>query len=97
MIEEYYDPKYHFNDFVKDLKEEKVTGDELTLILIARYLKRNITVLSPFNTWTLYPTLSTDIVLMYDGHYSPMQDLSSSAAAQSKSNFLMDLFLNVNQ
>ena len=95
MIEEYYNLKYRFNDFVRDLKEEKVAGNELTLILIARYLKRNITVLSPFNMWTLYPTLSRDIVIMYDWRFAPTQDLSTSATAQSKStDFLMNLFLN---
>ena len=95
LIEGFYDPVYRFHDFVKDLAEEKIVGDELTLVLLSRYLKRNITVISPFNTWTMFPTMTTDIVLTYDGRFWPTQDLSTSAVAQSKSEELLKLFLNI--
>ena len=96
LIEDYYDPKYHFNAYVKDLESERIIGDELTLVLLARYMKRNVSVMTPYNTWTLYPSLKQDIILVYDGRFSPIQDLSNSAAAQSKPDaLLMRMFLNV--
>ena len=96
LIQDYYDPKYHFNAYVKDLESERIVGDKLTLMLLACYMKRNVSVMTPYNTWTLYPSLKQDIILVYDGRFSPTQDLSNSAAAQSKSDsLLMKMFLNV--
>ena len=55
-----------------------------------------MSVMTPYNTWTLYPSLKQDIILVYDGRFSPTQDLSNSTAAQSKSDaLLMRMFLNV--
>ena len=71
-------------------------GDELTLVLLVKYLKCNISVISPFNTWIMYPTLAKDIILMYDGRFGAMQDLSSVVVAQSKcDDTLMKMFLNI--
>ena len=95
LIEGYYDPVYKYHDFITDLEMQKIVGDEMTLVLLAKYLKQNITVLSPFNTWTMYPTYKTDIVLTFDGRFAPTQDLSTSVAAQSESKTLLHLFLNM--
>ena len=95
IIEDYYDPLYHYSEYVTDLEKEKIAGDELILILLAKYVKRNVTVVSPFNTWTIFPSMKTDIVLTYDGRFGTTQDLSTSAAAQSESNMLFELFLNM--
>ena len=94
MIENYYEPMYKFKDFCKDLKNDKVHGDELYIVLLSRYLRRNITVLSPFDKWKMYPTLQDDIILMFDGRYWPTQNLSQVQSEQSKENYLLDLFLN---
>ena len=96
LIEDYYDLKYLFNAYVKDLEKERIVGDELTLVLLACYMKRNVSVMTLYNTWTLYPSLKQDIILVYDGRFAPTQDLSTSAAVQSKSDeLLMRMFLNV--
>ena len=95
IIEDYYDPVYHYSEYVADLEKEKIAGDDLTLVLLAKYLKHNVTVVSPFNTWTIFPSMKTDIILTYDGHFGATQDLSTSAAAQSESNMLFELFLNM--
>ena len=94
MVESYYSPKYPFSEFCRDLESEKVQGDELILVLLAKFLWRNITVISPFNTWTMYPSLPQDIILTYDGRFAATQDLASALENQSKRNFLLDLFLN---
>ena len=83
IIKDYYDPVYHYSKYIADLEKEKIAGDELILVLLAKYLKRNITVVSPFNTWTIFLFLKTDIVLMFDGCFGATQHLSTSAAAQS--------------
>ena len=81
---------------MKELEQEKIVGDELTLVLLVCFLKRNVTIMAPYNTWTLYPTLKPDIILSYDGRFAPTQDLSASAASQSKfDESLMKLFLNI--
>ena len=81
---------------MKELEQEKIVGDELTLVLLACFLKTNVTVMAPYNTWTLYPTLKLDIILSYDGRLAPTQDLSALAASQSKfDESLMKLFLNI--
>ena len=64
------------------------------LVLLAKFLQRNITVISPFNTWTMYLSLPQDIILAYDGHFAVTQDLVSALENQSKRNFFLDLFLN---
>ena len=94
MVESYYSPKYPFLEFCRDLESEKVQGDELILVLLAKFLWRNITVISPFNTWTMYPSLPQDIILTYNGRFAATQDLASALKNQSKRNFLLDLFLN---
>ena len=94
LIESYYSPKYPFSEFCHDLDCEKVHGDELMLVLLAKFLRRKITVISPFNTWTMYPSLPQDIILTYDGHFAATQDLASALKNQSKREFFLDLFLN---
>ena len=58
------------------------------LVLLAKFLHQNITVISPFNTWTMYP------ILTYDGRFGATQDLAATLETQSKRDFLLDLFLN---
>ena len=94
MVESCYSPKYPFSEFCHDLETEKVQGDELMLVLLAKFLRRNITVISPSNTWTMYPSLPQDIILTYDGHFAATQDLASALENQSKREFFLDLFLN---
>ena len=94
-MESYYDPIYCYDEFVKDLEWEKIVSDKLSLVLLAKFLKHNIMVISPFNTWTMYPTYKTDIILTYDGRFGATQDLSTSVATQSKSDMLLKLFLNL--
>ena len=88
LIESYYQPKYRFLEFCKDLEQ----GDELTVMLLARYLRQNI--MSPFATWTIYPMLQKDIILMYDGRYGATQNLAAAMSNQSKDTCLLDMFLN---
>ena len=38
LIETYYELQYKFTDFVKDLEVEKIAGDELTVLLLCKYL-----------------------------------------------------------
>ena len=95
-MESYYDPVYCYDDFIKDLEWERIVGDEISLVLLAKFLKRNIMVISPFNTWTMYPMYKTNIVLTYAGKFGATQDLSTSVAAQSKCDMLLKLFLNPN-
>ena len=83
-----------FSSYCKDLESEKVEGDELTVVLLARYLRCNISILSPFNKWKMYPSLPDDIILMYDARYNPTQDLGKATQNQSKTQVLLDLFLN---
>ena len=64
------------------------------LVLLAKFLHQNITVILPFHTWTMYPTMDKDIILMYDGHFGATQDLGAALENQSKRDFLLDLFLN---
>ena len=64
------------------------------LVLPAKFLRRNITVISPFNTWTMFPTMDRDIILTYDGRFGATQDLATALENQSKREFLLDLFLN---
>ena len=81
---------------MKELEQEKIVGNELTLILLAHFLKRNVTIMAPYNMWTLYPTLKPDIILSYDGRFAPTQDLSALVASQSKfDKSSMKLFLNI--
>ena len=94
-MESYYDPVYHYDDFIKDLEWERIVGDELLLVLLANFLKRNITVISPFNTLTIYPMYKTDIILTYARKFGATQDLSTSVATQSKCDMLLKLFLNL--
>ena len=94
MVEQYYSPKYSFSSYCHDLQAEKIAGDELHVVLMAKYLRRNITVFTPFNTWTMYPSLKEDIILTYDGKYGATQDLETATGNQSKNEFLLDLFLN---
>ena len=96
IIEDYYNPKYYFSNYVKQLEQDKIIGDELTLVLLACFLKRNVTIMAPNNMWAMYQTLKQDIILAYDGRFAPTQDLSASASSQSKLNeSLMKLFLNI--
>ena len=95
IIENYYKPKYRFSDCVKDLECEKVAGDELSVVLLSKYLRRNITVVGPFQTWSMFPTMKQDIILTFDGRFGSTQDLTQSAAAQSESEELFYLFLNM--
>ena len=94
LIEAYYSPKCPFSQFCWELESEKVQGDELMLVLLAKFLCQNITVISPFNTWTMFPTMDKDIILTYDGRFGATQDLAGSLENQSKKDFLLDLFLN---
>ena len=94
IVESYDSPKYPFLEFYGDLESEKVHGDELMLVLLAKFLRRNITMISAFNTWTMFPSLPQDIILTYDGHFAATQDLASALENQSKREFLLDLFLN---
>lgn len=94
MIETYYSPKCPFSQYCRELESEKLQGDELMLVLLAKFLRRNITVISPFNTWTMFPTMDRDIILTYDGRFGATQDLAAALENQSKREFLLDLFLN---
>ena len=69
-------------------------GDELIVVLLARFLRRNISILSPFNKWKMYPTLPDDIILMFDTRYNSTQDLATATQNQSKAQVMLDLFLN---
>ena len=95
LINDYYGDQNSLKDFIQDHKTEKIAGDEMSIILLSKYLQRNITVIAPFATWTMYPSLEQDIILIYDGKFSPTQDLTNPAAVESKSNYFLRLFLNI--
>ena len=74
---------------MKDLEVEKIAGDEMTVLLLCKYLQHNISIMFPFYTWSMCPSLPKDIILSFDEWFSPTQDLSQSAGAQSKSDDLL--------
>ena len=45
----------------------KEPGDECTILLAAKWLRRNITVISPERDWQAYDNIKDDIVIIYHG------------------------------
>ena len=68
---------------------EKIAGDEMMVLLLCKYLRHNITIMFPFYTWSMCLSLPKDIILSFDGQFSPTQDLSQSVGVLSKSDDLL--------
>ena len=52
---------------ISSLQKLKEPGDECTILLAAKWLRRNIIVISPERDWRAYDTIKDDIVIIYRG------------------------------
>lgn len=66
IIDKYYSD-YSYKEMVHSLRKLKEAGDETTIILAGKWLRRNITVISPERDWRLYDGIKDDIVIIYRG------------------------------
>ena len=66
LVSAYYS-EYGFDDLVNDLMSAKEVGDEFTLMLAAKWLRRNITVITSKKDWSVYTNCPHDIVVTYKG------------------------------
>ena len=87
-MESFYEPRKSFDEYVNHLEKDKVAGDELSVVLLSKYLKRNITVLGPSRTWKMYPVMKDDIVISFDGRYYATQDTKSSIATSRELDYI---------
>ena len=56
---------------VDELNKKKEVGDEITLMLASKWLRKNITVITSKRDWSVYDNCPHDIVVTYKGkdHY----------------------------
>ena len=66
IIKAYYED-YSFDEMVNHFMDAKETGDEFTLLLASKWLRRNITVVTSKKDWSVYPNCRPDIVVTYKG------------------------------
>ena len=66
IVEKYYED-YTFEDLVEHFMDAKETGDEFTLLLASKWLRRNITVVTSKKDWSVYGNCAPDIVITYKG------------------------------
>ena len=62
-----YGQNYTYDKIVEDLFGAKEIGDEFTLLLASKWLKKNITVITAKKDWMAYPNCKTDIIVTYKG------------------------------
>ena len=56
-----------YKHLIDDLKGAKEEGDEFTLLLASKWLRRNITVVTSKKDCSAYTSCSPDIVITYKG------------------------------
>ena len=66
LVQAYYED-YSYDDLVTHLMDAKEVGDEFTLLLASKWLRRNITVITSKKDWSVYSNCSPDIVITYKG------------------------------
>lgn len=59
--------KITFEAYQSEIATVKSGGDELSLLLMAKMLRRNITVITAYSTWHFFNSAAMDIVLGYNG------------------------------
>ena len=52
---------------VDELNKKKEVGNEMTLMLASKWLKKNITVITSKKDWSVYDNCPHDIVVTYKG------------------------------
>ena len=67
LVDCYYGENYTYDKIVEDLFSTKEIGDEFTLLLASKWLKKNITVITVKKDWMVYPNCKMDIVVTYKG------------------------------
>ena len=66
MVESYY-TDFTYDDLVEELQMAKEVGDEFTILLASKWLRRNITVITSKKDWKVYSNVADDIVITYKG------------------------------
>ena len=91
IVSDYYE-QYTYNHLIDDLKSAKEVGDEFTLLLACKWLRRNITVITSKKDWSAYVNCAPDIVITYKGQdwaghgkWTGTQPIGRSANTRSKS------------
>ena len=65
-MESYY-TDFTYEDLVAELQTAKEVGDEFTILLASKWLRRNITVITSKKDWKVYNNVPDDIVVTYKG------------------------------
>ena len=81
----YYGTNYTYDQLVEDLFSAKEVGDEFTLMLASKWLRKNITVITSKKDWSSYSNCAADIVVTYKGKDRHMRGKWGSSQVVSRS------------
>ena len=84
IVEMYYGQEYTYKQMVEDLFGAKEVGDEFTLMMASKWLRKNITVITSKKDWSSYANCKHDIVITYKGKDRYMRGKWGSSQLVSK-------------
>ena len=89
--------------YYENLKTKKFPPDELSLILLAKWLRRNITIVTSKEIWSVYARAKPDLVICYRGkdqnkpkHPGKWIGTCPFKGAKVRSKYLKITFKNIN-